>query len=74
MSFLPSQGVSPSSLFGVCGMKVLGLGSELSGGKVTRILKNLVEISYQDGTIEFISFDEAERRVYFDSLQGWKSV
>jgi hypothetical protein len=64
MSFLPSQGVSPSSLFGVCTMKLLGLGSDLSGGKVTRILKNLVEISYQDGTIEFISFDEAERRVW----------
>jgi hypothetical protein len=45
-------------------MKLLGLGSDLSGGKVTRILNNLVEISYQDGTIEFISFDEAERRVW----------
>ena len=47
-------------------MKLLGIGSELSGGKVTRILKNLVEISYQDGTIEFISFDEAERRVWLE--------
>ena len=64
MSSLLSQHVFHLSLFGVCTMKLLGIGSELSGGKVTRILKNLVEISYQDGTIEFISFDEAERRVW----------
>lgn len=55
-------------------MKILGIGSDLGTGKVTGILKNKVEVSYQDGTIEFISFKEAERRVYFDSLQGWKSV
>jgi len=53
-------------------MKLLGIG--LGTGKVTGILKNKVEISYQDGTIEFVSFKEAERRLYFDSLQGWKSV
>ena len=55
-------------------MKLLGIGSNLGTGKVTRILKNQVEIEYQDGTIEFVSFKEAERRLYFDSLQGWKSV
>ena len=55
-------------------MKLLGIGSDLGTGKVTGILKNKVEISYQDGTIEFISFKEAERRVYIYSLQGWKSV
>ncbi len=55
-------------------MKLLGIGSDLGTGKVTRILKNKVEVSYQDGKIEFISFKEAERRVYFDRLQGWKSV
>jgi len=66
--------VSPSSLFGVYGMKLLGIGSDLGTGKVTAILKNKVEISYQDGTIEFVSFKEAERRLYFDNLQGWKSV
>ena len=43
-------------------MKLLGIGSDLGTGKVTGILKNKVEISYQDGTIEFISFKEAERR------------
>jgi len=74
VSFLPSRGVSPSSLSGVCTMKLLGIGSELGTGKVTRILKNQVEIEYQDGRIEFVSFKEAERRLYFDSLQGWKSV
>ena len=55
-------------------MKLLGIGADLGTGKVTGILKNKVEISYQDGTIEFISFKEAERRVYIYSLQGWKSV
>ena len=55
-------------------MKLLGIGSDLGTGKVTGILKNKVEVSYQDGTIEFISFKEAERRVYIYSLQGWKSV
>ena len=40
-------------------MKLLGIGSDLGTGKVTGILKNKVEISYQDGTIEFISFKEA---------------
>ena len=74
MTFLLSRGVSPSSLFGVYGMKLLGIGSELGTGKVTAILKNKVAIEYQDGKIEFVSFKEAERRLYFDSLQGWKSV
>ena len=55
-------------------MKLLGIGSDLGTGIVTGILKNNVEISYQDGTIEFISFKEAERRVYIYSLQGWKSI
>ena len=55
-------------------MKLLGIGSDLGTGKVTRILKNKVEISYQNGKIEVITFKEAERRVYFDSLQGWQSV
>ena len=64
MSFLPSQGVSPSSLFGVCGMKVLGLGSELSGGKVSQITKNGLTITKPDGKIEVISLTEAERRVW----------
>ena len=74
MEFFTFAGVLPLSLFGVCGMKLLGIGSDLGTGKVTGILKNKVEISYQDGTIEFISFKEAERRVYIYSLQGWKSV
>ena len=55
-------------------MKLLGIGSDLGTGKDTGILKNKVEISYQDGTIEFISFKEAERRIFIYSLQGWKSV
>ena len=55
-------------------MKLLGIGSELGTGKVTAILKNKVAFEYQDGKIEFVSFKEAERRLYFDSLQGWKSV
>ena len=49
MSFLPSQGVSPSSLFGVYTMKLLGIGSDLSGGKVTKITKNGLTITKPDG-------------------------
>lgn len=55
-------------------MKLLGIGSELGTGKVTRILRNQVDIEYPDGRIESITFKEAERRLYFDNLQGWKSV
>ena len=55
-------------------MKLLGIGSDLGTGKVTAILKNKVAIEYPDGKIESITFKEAERRLYFDGLQGWKSV
>lgn len=44
-------------------MKVLGLNSNLSGGKVTKILKNGLTITKEDGTIEVISLKEAERRI-----------
>lgn len=44
-------------------MKVLGLGSELSGGKVTQISKNGLTITKSNGKIEVISLMEAERRV-----------
>ena len=45
-------------------MKVLGLGSELSGGKVSQITKKGLTITKPDGKIEVISLTEAERRVW----------
>ena len=45
-------------------MKVLGLGSDLSGGKVSQITKNGLTITKPDGKIEVISLIEAERRVW----------
>jgi hypothetical protein len=45
-------------------MKVLGLGSNLSGGEVIKISKNGLTITKEDGTIEVISLKEAERRVW----------
>jgi hypothetical protein len=45
-------------------MKLLGIGSDLSGGKVTRITKNGLTITKPDGKIEVISLTEAEQRVW----------
>ena len=64
MSSLLSQHVFHLSLFGVCTMKLLGIGSDLSGGKVTKITKNGLTITKPDGKIEVISLTEAEQRVW----------
>ena len=45
-------------------MKVVGIGSDLSGGKVTKITKNGLTITQPNGKIEVISLTEAERRVW----------
>jgi len=64
VSSLLSQHVFHLSLFGVCTMKLLGIGSDLSGGKVTKITKNGLTITKPDGKIEVISLTEAEQRVW----------
>lgn len=45
-------------------MKLLGIGSKLSGGKVSQITKKGLTITKPDGKIEVISLTEAERRVW----------
>ena len=68
MSFLPSQGVSPSSLFGVCGMKVLGLGSKfvwhLEDGSseftVEKIGKKDLTCRFTNGTIFYMTLEGFE--------------
>lgn len=45
-------------------MKVIGIGTELSGGKVSQITKNGLTITKPNGKIEVISLTEAERRVW----------
>ena len=45
-------------------MKLLGIGFELSGGKVTQITKNGLSITKPDGKMEVLSLTVAERRVW----------